>query len=351
MGRSATEVRRQAIDRATRDARTRAIARREARVNAVPATYVGIAAALGDWLQANADADGQVPPEALAAFDSFVEGLLQSALEEWARSLDDGILEAVSIGAALRPGGLHVGIVEQTVRFLQDFVGADGLQLSQRVWRVNAATRQAVLEAVRGAILRGSTARQTVEALLASGRAVDAGLAAQLQAARAGPLRRRLEAVLLQSEGNPLRNALRVLRTEINRAYTESFVNAAFAHEDVAAVKFNLSPLHPRADVCDYHASVNLHGLGAGVYPKGQHPYPAHPETLSYLTVVFVDEIRDADRAGQQSPFDWLRGHSHELQDAVLGKRKAQAFRAGTLLESEFTAAWRQVRARLEGSQ
>lgn len=99
---------------------------------------------------------------------------------------------------------------------------------------------------------------------------------------------------------------------------------------------------------CDLHASANLHGFGPGVYPRGRHPYPAHPETLSYLTVVFGDEITDDDRAGLQTPMDWLRTQPAELQAAVIGKNKAQALRDNRLLESEWNAPWRQVRARLE---
>lgn len=99
---------------------------------------------------------------------------------------------------------------------------------------------------------------------------------------------------------------------------------------------------------CDGHAAANLHGMGPGVYPRGQHPYPAHPETLSYLTVVFVDQITAADRAGQQTMGDWLRAQPAGLQDAVLGQHKGAALRDGQLLESEITTPWRDVRARLE---
>ena len=131
------------------------------------------------------------------------------------------------------------------------------------------------------------------------------------------------------------------MRTEMNRAFTESFVEAAFQHDDVAAVKFNLSPAHPRPDICDVYAHANLHGLGGGVYPKGAHPYPAHPQTLSYLTVVFVDEITAADRAGKQTLSDWLRTQPPDMQQQILGVAKADAFRAGQLADADLLRPWK----------
>ena len=39
-----------------------------------------------------------------------------------------------------------------------------------------------------------------------------------------------------------------------------------------------MSKTHPRTDICDYYASVDKYGLGAGVYPKHKAPVPPfHP--------------------------------------------------------------------------
>lgn len=99
---------------------------------------------------------------------------------------------------------------------------------------------------------------------------------------------------------------------------------------------------------CDLYARANLHGLGQGVYPRGAHPYPAHPMTLSYLVAVFVEEITAEDRAGATTPFAWLRTQPASVQTGVLGgQRKQQAFEAGQLLPSELRAPWRDIRTRL----
>jgi hypothetical protein len=347
---TSTAERRRNIHIATVTARRASIARREAASAAVEQAYQSAADRIRDWLQDNAGPDGRLGPESLALFDGFLQQVLAQLAEDWIDRLEVGLAEAAALAIGIRTADLGDGgaVIRRALRFVHEFTGADGLQLSDRLWRVNQHTLRTIDETIRGGVLRGTSARHAAEDLLARAQTVPADLIAQANAANAGTLGKQVDSALMTGEGNPMRNALRVMRTEINRAHTEAFVASAFEHPDVAAVKFNLSPLHPRPDVCDLHAAANLHGLGPGVYPQGQHPYPAHPETLSYLTVVFVDEITDADRAGKQSPLGWLRAQPAATQSAVIGKHKAQALRAGQLLESEWDAPWRQVRDRLK---
>lgn len=56
-------------------------------------------------------------------------------------------------------------------------------------------------------------------------------------------------------------------------------------------LRFMLSPRHPRVDICDEHAAADLYGLGQGVYPVDECPWPAHPNTFSYTEAVYRDEI------------------------------------------------------------
>ena len=60
--------------------------------------------------------------------------------------------------------------------------------------------------------------------------------------------------------------------------------------EEAVGLRYCLSPRHPRKDICDTHASADLYGLGAGVYPVDACPWPAHPNTFSYVEVVYSDE-------------------------------------------------------------
>ena len=77
---------------------------------------------------------------------------------------------------------------------------------------------------------------------------------------------------------------------------------------------------------CDFHAQVDLYGIGKGVYPLNTHPpYPYHPHCLCVLTKIFKTE-------GEQEPFSdknamrYLSGLSPEKKKALLGKAGAEAF-------------------------
>lgn len=97
---------------------------------------------------------------------------------------------------------------------------------------------------------------------------------------------------------------------------------------------------------CDMHAHANLYGLGPGIYPFGKSPWPAHPNTLSYTVIVFDDEVSDADRAGRETPIDWLGRQSAARQAAVLGSRAKQAaLQAGILKANEIRTPWRVLKA------
>ena len=337
-----TAERRRRIREATESARAQGIARREARANGVQEAYARAGDAIADWLKDHAGPDGEVTAEQLPAFEEFLLALLRGLQERWQQELAEGLAEMAAFGALLVDVGAG-SIAAQALEQVRSFVGADGLQLSERIWRVNQATRQTIVDTLRAAILRGASAREAARGLLGEGKGVSAEIAAMVRAARAGSLGEAALGALLTGKGAPMRNALRVTRTELNRAFTESFVGAAFDHQDVAGVKFNLSPAHPRFDICDVYAKANLHGMGPGVYPRGAHPYPAHPETLSYLTVVFVDEITAEDRAGRQTMPDWLRGQPQDVQEGVLGIAKANAFRNNQLRDADLLRPWRDV--------
>lgn len=339
-----TAERRAAIRRAMELARRSAITRRESAADAITAIYQRLAEQIRGWLQQNADDDGSISSTRLGGFGAWLDGVLAQHRREWQGAFGSALADVIGMAELLRPEGAPGTLVNRTLTWLRDYTGADGLQLSDRIWRVDQATRAAIIETVEGAVVRGESARQAAIRMIAEGRAVPADVSVVIRDA----LGQRIgSAVQAKIEGNVMRNALRVTRTEINRAYTEAFVTSAFEYEDTAGVRFNLSPLHPRFDVCDIHANANLHGLGPGVYPQGQHPYPAHPETLSFLTIVFHDEVTAADQAGRQTMAAWLQARPADEQDSILGKNKGRVFREGRLLDSELLDTWANVRARL----
>jgi hypothetical protein len=99
---------------------------------------------------------------------------------------------------------------------------------------------------------------------------------------------------------------------------------------------------------CDLLSSQNLHGLGAGVYPDREStPWPAHPNTLSFLEIVFGDEVTDADRAGKESSLDAIGRLAPAVRDGALGVTKATYFDAGLLRTGMIRAPLHAVERRL----
>jgi hypothetical protein len=146
----------------------------------------------------------------------------------------------------------------------------------------------------------------------------------------------------------PLASSLRVVRTEINRAHGEAYMEGAARAPGFVGFRFLLSPQHPRHDVCDLFATQNLHGLGAGVYPDRQAcPWPAHPNTLSFVVAVFEEEVTAADRAGRETTVQALQRLAPEVREGVLGQTKATYFDAGLLGRGMVRSRLRDVQQRL----
>lgn len=100
---------------------------------------------------------------------------------------------------------------------------------------------------------------------------------------------------------------------------------------------------------CDLLAAQNLHGLGPGVYPDRERcPWPAHPNTLSFVVMVFAEEVTEADRAGKETTLQALQRLAPEVRDGALGKTKAAYFDQGLLRTGMIRAPLRAVSARLE---
>lgn len=340
------------ILRANQAARARAIAWREQQIDQLEALLEALQAEFGAELDRLALPDGTIPISNIDALNRFIELRMGAFDSAFHRLLLDGIRTSVGMGAGVI-GALPVtadAAAAEALRFVREFTGADGLQLSDRLWRAGQGTRQVVREQILGAIARGQAASTAALDLIASGNPLLIETTAAIEAGQAKSLKALVRRSLTASENSQRFIYERVLRTEMNRAFTEAFVGAGALDDDVVGVRFELSPLHPRVDVCDMHAKANLHGLGAGVYPLNAHPYPAHPQTLSVLTYVFADEITDEDRKGQQTAFEWIRTQPKNTQVGVLGGQgKQQAFADGQLQPSDLRVPWRQIQQRLGG--
>ncbi len=84
-------------------------------------------------------------------------------------------------------------------------------------------------------------------------------------------------------------DAERIARTEPNAAFHEADRLAAIESPVVRAMRWNLSPRHPKWDICDIYAKTDLYGLGRGVMPAEVVVVVPHPNCLCFRTFELVD--------------------------------------------------------------
>lgn len=342
------------IRRATMQAQRAIVALDAAGARELARAYREAAADISRRIAAHAGADDAVGLSQLRALLAQVEARLADLAAARDALLTEGLQKAARYGAQVWEGGAaavaesaaaHV-IAEAAVRTVQAFVAADGLQLSDRIWRIDRGARDAVVNAIERAVIEGHGAAQAAREFLARGAAVPADLAAKMGAPAAGKLGREA-AQALTGKGGAMDNAMRLFRTEINRAHGEAYMAGGEDKPYFGGWRFELSPRHPGPDICDLLSTQNVHGLGPGVYPsRAKCPWPAHPNTLSFVTMVFKDEITAADRAARETPLEALARLSAETRRGVLGKTKGELFDAGELAQGMIRARVRDVKRR-----
>jgi len=270
--------------------------------------------------------------------------------------LGEGLAKAAGYGARVfePPAAAAVQSVaemrvsDEAVRFVRAFVAEDGLQLSDRLWRIDRGAREAVTGAIERAVIQGHSAAQAARDFMARGAPVPVEVAAKMAAPSAARIGKEA-AEALTGQGGAMDNAMRVFRTEINRAHGEAYMLGGEGKPYFGGWRFDLSPRHPAPDICNLLAAQNLYGLGPGVYPsRAKCPWPAHPNTLSFVTMVFKDEISAEDRAGKETPLQALGRLPGEVRRGALGKAKSELFDEGRLAQGMIRARVSDVRRRLE---
>lgn len=356
-----------AIRRATGQAQQAVTRLDAAGLAALARAYQNAAADIRRQIEAAAGAEGSVTLEALRGLLVEVEGRLARVARVRDDLLAEGLEKAAQYGArvwdvgasaapAAVPGAAvqaqvlspaAMAVSETAVRLVNEFVAADGLQLSDRLWRIDRGAREAVTQAIERAVIEGHSAAQAARAFLARGEAVPAAIAEKMRGPAGGTIGREA-AGMLTGNGGAMDNAMRVFRTEINRAHGEAYMAGGEGKPYFGGWRYLLSPAHPEPDICDLLAAQNLHGLGRGVYPsRAKCPWPAHPNTLSFVEIVFKDEIGEAERAGRETPLQALARLSPETRRGVLGKTRGELFDAGLLTQGMIRAPVAAVKKRV----
>lgn len=320
--------------------------------------YADEAAAIAARIRAHAGPGDSVALQELRSLLDQVEGILRRltaarddllvpALETAAGLGADAILGAMApTGQVLRTAA-SMRVSESAVRFVQEFVAADGLTLSDRLWRMDRGARDAVVNAIESGVIQGHGATQAAREFLMRGEAVPDVVQARAVLASVPSLTARTDALMTGEMGAEYQ-AARVFRTELNRAHGEAYMAGGEDHPDFAGWRYLLSPAHPEPDICDLLSTQNLYGLGEGVYPDREScPWPAHPNTLSFVQIVFRDEVSDVDRAGKETPMQALARLPRDRLEGVLGKGKTAVYDAGKLTQGMIRAPLSAVLARV----
>ena len=283
----------EAIRQASATARAKAEALDKATAERLKTLYQNVISQLQQELAASADAQNTVR---LATLNTYLHQARQqlAALDRAQRvMLSDGVRTAAELGARPWATGIVLEqLADTAARFVENFMAADGLKLSDRLWRLSSGTLSDFQEVIRRNVVLGNDASRAALEFMAKQEALPLELRANLGKDGVKNLASVVEDRLLKGPGNAYSNALRVFRTEINRAHGEAYQLGAGAHPEVVGMRFVLSPNHPRRDICDSLAEQDNYGMGPGVYPVGQTPWPAHPNTMSFLVAVFKDEIK-----------------------------------------------------------
>lgn len=240
-------------------------------------------------------------------------------------------------------------INDDAVSFVRTFISdADGLQLSDRIWRIDRQAREKVGNAIENAVIQGQGAVEAARAFISNGKPVPIDVQSKIDMANADSVAKAASGALFTGDGNPMFNAMRVFRTEINRAHGIAYAKGFMQQPDAAGLKFTLSPAHPKHDICDLLSTQNLYGLGPGVYPTVEKTgWPAHPNTLSFLVGVYKDEVTSEDKAGKETPTQALQRLTPLQRVGVLGVNKNQVFDEGKLTQGMIRAPWKSVAKRI----
>jgi hypothetical protein len=351
-----------AIKRATQQARNAMQERDTQAVDQLLALYREAADQVRAEIRAAAGPSGAVEQYKLRPLLDQINGTIDRLGQERDALLEQQVSDAATLG--VRPftasGVIAVGgsesvldasaaqsIHHSAVDFVMNTTQVDGLNLSERLWKLDQGAKEVLQRAIASGVIRGSSSARAASDLAFSGQLVPPEIAAAAKGGQADQLVRAGD-LLTSPDGGEIWKAERVLRTEMNRAHGEGFMASAIKTPGFTGFRMLLSPAHPRADICDLLTAMNLYGLGRGVYPTRElTPWPAHPNTLTFLEIVFKDEISAADRAGKETELQALQRMTAAVREGVLGQTKAQYFDRGLLTKGMVRARLSDVQARL----
>lgn len=192
----------------------------------------------------------------------------------------------------------------------------DGINLSARIWNVEGAGRAAINNVIMQGIADGDSAwniAKKLEQFLGAGQNCPRWTSTRLYGRTASDKSAGDTTGLLSGNDCDGRgvsyNALRLARTEIQKAHALATDKVMMAQPWIEKEQCHLSAAHPETDECD---DVIANGEnGKGIYAVGTIEYPLHPHCFCYKTAVLMDEKLFTSQLN-----GWLNGESYPEMDA-----------------------------------
>jgi len=170
--------------------------------------------------------------------------------------------------------------------------GVDGIELSARIWNLNQTQLTTMKTYLADAMLEGKSAAtisQEIRRFMHLGQ-VDMRTKQWKAFFKKYPPGRGVYK-------SAAKNAQRVIRTELHRAYRNAAVQYTKQMPWAQGMQYVLSSAHPMMDECDDLASNDPFGLGVGVYTPDAFPDLVHPNCLCYWVAVPYKNYLDAPTA------------------------------------------------------
>lgn len=211
------------------------------------------------------------------------------------------------------------GVFKPQIEILLNAAGehlyGDGINLSARIWQVEGAGRDAINQVIMQGVADGDSAwnlSKKLQQFLGAGEGCPRWTSTRLYGRTATDRAAGDTTGLLSGDdcnGTGVSyKALRLARTEIQKAHALATDKLLAAQPWVQMEKCNLSAAHPEPDECD--DVVQGGEKGDGVYPVGTIEYPLHPHCFCFKTAVLMD----ADAFTSQLN-GWLKGESWPEMD------------------------------------
>jgi len=190
-------------------------------------------------------------------------------------------------------------VFERTLQTLLDVAAehlyGDGVNLSGRIWKWDRESREGINRVLMDGIANQKSAwdiAKGLEQYLGANQDCPRWTSTRLYQRTKSEIAAGDTGGLLSGKNCDGRgvsyNALRLARTEIQKAHALATDRMMAAQPWVEKEKVHLSAAHPETDICD--DVVGGGEKGEGVYEVGTIELPLHPNCLCYKTAVLMDE-------------------------------------------------------------